>query len=204
MKTLKKILLNILNFISVVVIICAIIMLISVVFSRSGDVPDFLGYSAFRITTGSMEPTLRTNSLIIVRRVSAEEVEPDDIITFYSQDPALGGAVNTHRVLQIDSENGKRVFTTKGDANYIADRYLVYENDLIGVVVFSSYIIGFIIRLASNPLIFLPLIFLPLFIMLIINMTKVVKMMGKAMDEETTADVKSNSQNYDESDEDKN
>ena len=184
MRKLRDILLKIVNIISIAIIICTIFVLISVVFLGKDEVPDFMGYSIFRITTGSMEPTLKTGSLIVVHKTDISQIKPDDVITFYSRDPALEGAVNTHRVVEITEENGQAVIVTKGDANYVNDKYLVYSDDLIGVMIYDSYVLGVIIRLVSNPLIFLPLIFLPLLVMLILNLTKTVKMMGKMMDEE--------------------
>lgn len=189
MSKARDIIRKIINAVSVIIIICSLIMLVSVVFISSDKVPDFMGYSVFRITTGSMEPTLRTGSFIIVHKVSAAEVKQGDIITFYSQTPELQGAVNTHRVIEIVSENSQPAFRTKGDANVVEDSLLTYEKDLIGVVVYSSYTIGVLVRLASNPLIFLPVIFLPLLAMLIVNLTKTVKMMGKALDEDAQKEL---------------
>ena len=95
---LKKIVLNIINGVSVIIIAAAVLVLLTVVLTKSGDVPNILGYSVFRVMTGSMEPAIETDSLIVVKRVEASEIKIGDVISFFSQDPAHGGAVNTHRV----------------------------------------------------------------------------------------------------------
>lgn len=183
MKVVKKILRWILNGISVAVILLAICMLLNVVMTRSGTAPSFFGYSVFRVMSGSMEPTLPTNALIVVRLTDASEVQEGDVISFYSRDPMLGGAINTHRAVKINEENGTRTFLTKGDANEIADKYEVQAQDLIGVVVFSSIFLGTIVRLVSNPIVFVPLIIVPLLLMLILNSIKTIRLSRSMLNE---------------------
>lgn len=163
---LKNILLKILNCLSVLIIVLSIGVLLTVVLTKSGEAPNFLGYSLFRVMTGSMEPTIPTNSLIVVKRVSVSELKTGDVISFYSRDPSLRGEVNTHRILNVERIEEKLCFETKGDANNIKDKYVTQEEDVIGKVVFSSKKLGTFVRLLSNPLIFVPLIILPLVILL--------------------------------------
>ena len=57
------------------------------------------------------------------------------MISFYSSDPALSGAVNTHRVVSIEADGNNYRYITKGDANNVVDRYGVDSRDLLGKVV---------------------------------------------------------------------
>ena len=82
-----------------------------------------------------------------------------DVISFYSTDPALEGAVNTHRVVSISQDGDSYIYTTKGDANNAADLYDAQSRYLIGKVIWSSLFLGKLSRLAANPLIFIPLNF---------------------------------------------
>lgn len=67
----------------------------------------------------------------------------------------------------------------------MVDRYDVDSRDLLGRVVWSSLILGKIVRLVSNPLIFVPIILVPLAIILIANLVKTVSYARKiAKDEE--------------------
>jgi len=116
--------------------------------------------------------------------VEPETVKEGDVISFYSTDPALYGSINTHRVTEITTDGGELAFVTKGDANLIEDHYLTKGKDLIGVVVFSSFALGTIVRLASNPLVFVPVIMVPLVVMLAVNLTRTVKVSRQMLDEE--------------------
>lgn len=164
---IKRFVLGIINIISVMIIVFAVVVLLVVVMTPKGEVPSILGYSFFRVMTGSMEPDIPVGSLIVVEQTPVQELQPGDVISFYSRDPSLEGAVNTHRIVDMAKEGEEYLFQTKGDANNVADRYITQEEDVIGKVIFTSLILGKLIRLASNPLIFLPLIVLPLAVILI-------------------------------------
>lgn len=166
---MKKIALAVIDALSVLIILCAVAVLLTVLLTGSDKAPSIMGYSVFRVTTGSMEPAIPTNSLIVTHTTDPAELEPGDIITFYSRDPMLNGAVNTHRIVSVTQEDGQYVFSTRGDANNVDDRYDTQEDDLIGQVVFSSYFLGILVRLLANPLIFIPVILLPLAVLLLRN-----------------------------------
>ena len=100
------------------------------------EVPQIAGYSVFRITTGSMEPTIPTGTYILTRKTPAEDIAPGQIITFYSEDPAIAGMPNTHRVVKV-AEGEPRSFVTRGDANLINDELTVKEDQIIGRYVCS-------------------------------------------------------------------
>lgn len=172
---MRKILSNLINFISVLLIVFAVFVLMNVVMTKPGNVPDIAGYSILRVLTGSMEPAIPTNSIILIHKTEPAEVKVGDVISFYSSDPALRGSVNTHRVIEIEKDNDRTVYVTKGDANAVKDEYLPTDLDLIGVVVGTSYLVGVLIRLLSNPMIFFPLVLLPLILLLIVSMVNAVR-----------------------------
>lgn len=72
----------------------------------------------------------------------------------------------------------------------MVDRYDVDSRDLLGKVVWSSLILGKIVRLVSNPLIFVPIILVPLAIILIANLVKTVSYARKIAKDEEEAAVK--------------
>ena len=143
---IKKIVFGIINVFSVLIIIAAVFVLCTVIFTKSGEAPSVFGYTALRVTTGSMKPTYDVDTLIVVKKVDPETIKVNDVISFYSQDPVLDGAVNTHRVVEILEEEQGRVFVTKGDNNNVTDAYNVESEYLIGKVVASSIVIGKISR----------------------------------------------------------
>ena len=189
MKVVKGILRAIFNTVSVIIIILAILILMTVVMTKPGNVPNILGFSMFRVMSGSMEPTLPVDTLIAVRLSQGEDVQKNDVITFYSKDPSLNGSINTHRVIDITEENGVRCFITKGDANQIVDRYPVEPRDMIGVVAFSSVFLGKVVRLVSNPLVFVPLILVPLVLMLATNFIKTIRLSRQMLRDELNAEA---------------
>ena len=164
------------NVAAIALILVSVFVLLSVVLTPAGQVPQVLGYSVFRVMTGSMEPAIPEDSLLVVKKTPPEEIAPGDVISFFSPDPALEGAVNTHRVVRIEKEDGKYLFITKGDANAIEDIYPPDDSLLVGRVVFQSYGLGKAVSLLSNPLVFGAIILLPLLIILLMNLYRAVRL----------------------------
>lgn len=95
------------------------------------------GYKPVVVLTGSMEPFMKEDSLVIVKET--KEIGENDVIMFSVDD----GTMVCHRVIGIDGEGG---ITTKGDNNETADFNKVSLEDVKGKVVvrlnFLSKIIG--------------------------------------------------------------
>ena len=163
------------NATAIALILVSVFVLLSVVLTPAGQVPQVLGYSVFRVMTGSMEPEIREDSLLVVKKTPPEDIVPGDVISFFSPDPMLEGAVNTHRVVRIEKENGRIQFITKGDANVIEDTYPVDASALVGRAVFKSYGLGRVVSLLANPLVFGIIILLPLVIILVMNLCRAVR-----------------------------
>lgn len=186
----KKVIYALINVISVAIIVAAIGVLIIVLMTKPGDTPSIGGYMALRITTGSMAPTYEVDTLILVKKTDPADVKKGDIISFYSSDPALGGAVNTHRVVEVKKENGHYTYQTKGDGNNAVDPYEADSDYLLGTVIVSSLILGKIVRLVSNPLIFIPVIIIPLAVMLLANLIRTISYAKQIAREEEEAAVR--------------
>ena len=183
----KRWIFQVFNAAAIALILVSVFVLLSVVLTPAGQVPQVLGYSVFRVMTGSMEPEIREDSLLVVEKTPPEDIEPGDVISFFSPDPMLEGAVNTHRVVRIEKENGRIQFITKGDANVIEDTYPVDASALVGRAVFKSYGLGRVVSLLANPLVFGIIILLPLLIILLMNLYRAVRIaadMAKKEEEE--------------------
>ena len=129
-----------------------------------------------------------SESLILVKKTDPSQIQVGDVISFYSADPALDGAVNTHRVIAIEQDGTEWKYTTQGDANNIPDQYGTDSEALIGKVVASSLALGKLARLVANPLVFIPVILIPLAVILISNLVRTIRLAGKiAKDEEEAA-----------------
>lgn len=128
---MKKILSIIGDCIFAVVVVYLCYYIVSAAYSSA---PSFFGYRMMRVLTDSMEPVFVGGDCIIIKDTEENELKVGDIITFYSQDPALSGACNTHRIYDIaeDYVTGETVYYTKGDNNTWKDEYTVSEEQIVG------------------------------------------------------------------------
>ena len=104
------------------------------------------GTGFFLISSGSMEPNLPVGSLIFVREVAADEINLNDIVTFFSSD---GHDVITHRVIDVLIDQGEYTLITRGDANNTDDPPLNYDR-VIGRVTYSVPGVSYLAHRFSN------------------------------------------------------
>ena len=117
-----KIVVDILTFLVFLLLILIIFSKFKMVVSDK-DYFDMFGYSLFSVATGSMEPTIKQNDIIVVHKQNNYKV--DDIVTFKSEK-----AYVTHRIV---TKRGNTI-VTKGDANNSKD-VAIERKDIIGKVV---------------------------------------------------------------------
>ncbi len=125
-----KILKIVKNVIFYLIIISLVALCLFVLISKkNGKPPFFFGYSVMWVKTESMAPEIPQNSYILTQKITAEDVCVNDIITFSSDDPAIMGCYNTHRVIGIIGNNEE--FVTKGDNNVSEDKYTAKANSIV-------------------------------------------------------------------------
>lgn len=124
-----------LNFVGNIFIFLAFLAV--VFFLVSIFVPNF-SYSLFVVKTGSMEPTIKTGSIVLSKKLA--NYGENDIITF--SDFERGNI--THRIIRVVDENGSVKFETKGDANESVDRNLVEKATILGKVIFKVPFLGYL------------------------------------------------------------
>ena len=104
-----------------------------------------LGMGTFVVTGSSMEPVINKGALAIVEPVSPTAISRGDIITFDHY-----GQMTTHRVVAIDASNAASpTFTTKGDANMVADPEPVHFPGQVGIYRASIPVLGYAIVYAQ-------------------------------------------------------
>ncbi len=184
MKKFSKVIGILVNTLSILLVLGSLAVLLKVVFTEPGQPPEIFGFSMFKVMTGSMEPEIPESSAIITKAVPFEEIAVGDVITFYSMDPQLDGMLNTHRVVEIGTDARGTYFVTRGDANAVADSYPVRETEYVGKVVHCMLWLGIIVRLCSNPLVFVPIIVIPFLWIIVTNILKTVKLAKKIQKEE--------------------
>lgn len=112
------------NVICWAIIVVLVFAVITFLLQRvNGSTPSVFGYTLQRVETGSMEPELHVQDVILSREISDKsEIAVDDIVTFQG-DSRFENRKVTHRVLfapYLDSE-GEWAIVTKGDANFVDD-----------------------------------------------------------------------------------
>lgn len=111
-------------------------------------------FKAFVVQSGSMEPTVKTGSLIFVK--PAQSYEVGDIINMVN-----GKSSVTHRIVTKKTENGTTVFETKGDANEEADVELTPQSKVFGKMLFGLPYAGYPVAYAKTQKGFLLLVIIP-------------------------------------------
>lgn len=110
--------------------------------------PTIFGYSTAVVVSGSTEPALSVDDLILNH--TQDSYEEGDIITFRN-----GGSLTTHRIVEI-ADTG---YVTQGDANNTPDLDVVQANAVVGRVVWAIPYIGSALAFLKTPLGMVILIF---------------------------------------------
>lgn len=106
------------------------------------------GHQPFILRGGSMAPSIPRGAIAIIAKDRLDALAAGDVVTFQ----APNGAVITHRITRVAEVGGLTYLETKGDANVAADPDLVPASWVIGRVVFSVPLAGYLLALPSSPL----------------------------------------------------
>ncbi len=124
-------------------------------------------YRSLNNISGSMEPAIKTGSISIVRQERAYNL--GDAISYYVLIDGQEQIV-THRIMGI----GGNVYTTKGDANQVADREIVLPRLVVGRVIMVIPYLGYVVGYAKGPWGHWLLILLPAFAIIIREIVRIV------------------------------
>ena len=128
-----------------------LVLLIAISSGSSGGAPrSIMGYSYFTVLTSSMQKEIPKGSLILVRQVEPQKLEVGNNITFMRD----ASTSVTHKIVGIYENyqgSGGRGFQTQGVNNANPDREIVYENNVVGKVLFGVPMAGAVLSgLAAN------------------------------------------------------
>ena len=104
------------------------------------------GIQLFTVQSGSMEPTIKTGSLLIDK--GQKEYEVNNIVTFKNKDNPR--ETTTHRIVDEKLKGDNKKFITQGDANNNPDSDELAENLIIGKVVFKIPYIGYAVAFSRT------------------------------------------------------
>lgn len=109
--------------------------------SLTGNVlPMPFGYGSAVVMSGSMEPVIMTNELIIVE--ARDQYEVGDIVVYQT-----GGILVVHRIVDMDGQ----MVTTRGEANNVDDEP-VELTQIKGKVIAHIPHVGELVRLLKSPI----------------------------------------------------
>ncbi len=142
----SKMLKSLSNILFVIFMIVMIFLIFITAQSKfTGMEPSLFGNRLYVVDSGSMEPTIPTNSLIIVSEKMPDDIKNGDILTYYGSESKTRV---THRVIEIAPNN--EYFITQGDANNSEDAMPVERENIIGVVSIAIPYLGYIFRFLSS------------------------------------------------------
>ena len=122
---MKKVLFWIL---AILIVLLIIINMLTAIFNVS-----LFGYRLYRVGSGSMDPYLKVNDVILIKSQNSYKV--NDVVTYKSDD----NEYITHRIIEIDNDK----IITKGDANNTKDKP-IKKNNIIGKLVLKFVGFSFI------------------------------------------------------------
>ncbi len=121
---------------SVAVALVLLVSTAAAVLYATGELP----YRAYVVHTGSMSPTIPSESAVVVRE---GQYRVGDVISFVEH-----GTVVSHRLIAIEP-NG--TITTKGDANRTVDPWHVPVGNIVGRVVAAPHRVGYLLTYVKTP-----------------------------------------------------
>ena len=129
------------------------------------------------VLSGSMEPAIKTGSIVAVKPASKYVV--GDVITYSkpSFKDSTGHIIPvSHRILEIKSDG---TYITKGDANNVSDPDPVRKSEVIGKVILTVPYIGYAVQTARQPYGLIILIVIPAAILIVDQIKKIWTEVGR-------------------------
>ena len=133
-----------------------------------------IGWHVSAVVSGSMEPALKTGSLVVTRPVDPEEIEVGDIITFIQA--STDARMITHRVIDIQ-KNSPIYFQTQGDNCGMPDPFTVPARNLVGEICLHIPYGGNFTEFMKTPTGFISSVVVPgilIFVMYVISVWRAV------------------------------
>lgn len=144
---------KIMNVLSIALLVILVLTVMFFFTSRiMGKTPSVFGNYIFRVSSDSMEPTLKVGDVILVRSADAKDIHKDDIVTYKSKDGSMYGRQVTHRVVtEPEEKNGTVYFQTQGDApNAPLDKKITYDQ-IQGKYVRTLTLFGKVFNFFTTP-----------------------------------------------------
>lgn len=137
------------NLITLVLFLLLLVMLFLVISSKAaGGEPQAFGYQLKSVLSGSMEPGIKTGSIIAVKPGGdMTRFKEGDVITYMEE----GDILITHRVTEVIKSGEHTMYKTKGDNNNAEDLNPVLSDNVVAEYTgFTVPYIGYFIDFAQS------------------------------------------------------
>jgi signal peptidase len=121
---------------------CLFLVGFTVTIASAVTVPLAFGYHSFAVLSGSMEPTISTGDVVVVKTISPLDAKVGDVVSF--RDPENAARLLSHRVTEMHVGPQGVAFVTKGDANTGVEHWQVAANGTIGKVEYHVPKLGYL------------------------------------------------------------
>ena len=148
----KKIIKTVLIILYQILVIMALILTMVIVLQRiSANNQSIGGYKIFRVITGSMEPEYEVGEVVISKEVNPKDIKVGDDIVYLGRVGEYSGKIIMHNVVAVDTdENGDLIFHAKGLQSNSVEDPQIREDQIYGVVTYTSSILTILYDLATN------------------------------------------------------
>jgi signal peptidase I len=113
------------------------------------------------VLSGSMEPTLATGDVVVVKRVGPQDARTGDVVTYRNPE----GSLVTHRVRSVRRSGEGFELVTKGDANNASERWTMAADGELSRALYRVPLAGRVLARTSSPQGKLVLIVAPLLLL---------------------------------------
>ncbi len=122
--------LNVLGVVLCVVFIPIIVLNVIMIvrsYTQPDKIPSVFGYAPVIVLSGSMSPAFEEGDMIVIQSVDPNTLKVNDVICYMEEESAV-----THRIIEIQQQDGETLYITQGDANNVEDAVPVAAGQVQG------------------------------------------------------------------------
>ncbi len=97
------------------IIILNVVMIVRS-YTDSEHIPSVFGVSPVVVLSGSMSPAFEAGDMILIQKTDPYTLKVNDVICYLEEESAV-----THRIMEIQQQDGTLLYVTQGDANNAED-----------------------------------------------------------------------------------
>ena len=126
-----------------------ILLFVVVIQKVSNNTISLGGYRLFMVVSESMKEEYEVGSILFSKEVKEDELKVGDDVVYLGKSSNLKGLTITHRIIDIEEKDGKKIFTTKGTSNTTEDPKITYDQ-IYGKIIYKTVILTFFGKVLLN------------------------------------------------------